>query len=80
MSSDVPRMLAAVKKGNAAEEGCQLERELAAAIEQRDKAVDALKEIREVCGLALNAGQASHAWSPRPALKALAGQAAQAPE
>jgi hypothetical protein len=31
-------------------------------------------------GLALKAGQASHAWSPRPALKALAGQAAQAPE
>jgi hypothetical protein len=31
-------------------------------------------------GLALKAGHASHAWSPRPALKALAGQAAQAPE
>jgi hypothetical protein len=37
-------MLAAVKKGNAAEEGCYLERELAAAIEQRDKAVAALEE------------------------------------
>ncbi len=31
-------------------------------------------------GLALKAGHASHAWSPRPALKALAGHAAQAPE
>ena len=37
MSSDVPRMLAAVKKGNAAEEGCQLERELAAAIASIDE-------------------------------------------
>jgi hypothetical protein len=31
-------------------------------------------------GLVVKTGHASHAWSPRPALKALAGQAAQAPE
>ena len=37
MKSDVPRMLAAVKKGNAAEEGCHLERELAAALAQREE-------------------------------------------
>tara|TARA_R110000868_G_scaffold230966_1_gene484251 strand:- start:229 stop:507 length:279 start_codon:yes stop_codon:yes gene_type:complete len=37
MKSDVPRMLAAVRKGRAAEEGCHLERELVAALAQRDE-------------------------------------------
>ena len=35
---------------------CALKEELAAAQAQRDKLAVALKEIREVCGLALNAG------------------------
>jgi len=43
----VPRMLAAVKKGNAAEEGCYLERELAAAIAERDEMKLALRDLTD---------------------------------
>lgn len=61
MKSDVPRMLAAVKKGNAAEEGCHLERELAAALAvvtelERDLAA-AIASIYEEKGRAQREGE-----------------------